>query len=141
MAKISRMFEVTLSDLIKANPQVKDPSLIYQGQVLLIPSSHEVIYVVEAGDSLSGIATEYGVSMDELLTANPQIKDPNLIRTGMELVIPTAVAGQYVILPGDSLSQIAQNFHVSLQDLLRANPQIQNPDQIYVGEVLTIPVT
>jgi LysM repeat protein len=141
MAKISRMFEVTLSDLIKANPQVKDPSLIYQGQVLLIPSSHEVIYVVEAGDSLSGIATEYGVSMDELLTANPQIKDPNLIRTGMELVIPTAVAGQYVILPGDSLSQIAQNFYVSLQDLLRANPQIQNPDQIYVGEVLTIPVT
>jgi LysM repeat protein len=141
MAKISRNFEVTLSDLINANPQVKDPSLIYPGQVLLIPSSHEVVYVVEAGNSLSGIATEYGVSVAELLKANPSITNPNLIRTGMELVIPTAVAGQYVVLPGDSLSQIAQNFHVSQQDLLRANPQIQNPDQIYVGEVLTIPVT
>jgi LysM repeat protein len=104
MAKISRKFEVTLSDLISANPQAKDPSLIFPGQVLLIPSSHEVIYVVEAGDSMSGIAKEYGVTMDELLKANPQITDPNLILIGMELVIPTAVASQYVVLPGDSLS-------------------------------------
>jgi LysM repeat protein len=141
MTKISRMFEVPLSDLINANPQIKDPSLIYPGQVLLIPSSHEIVYVVEAGNSLSGIAKEYGVSIAELLKANPSITNPNLIRTGMELVIPTAVAGQYVVLPGDSLSQIAQNFHISLQDLLRANPQIKNPDQIYAGEVVTIPVT
>jgi LysM repeat protein len=141
MAKISRKFEVTLSDLIKANPQVKDSSLIYPGQALLIPSSHEVIYVVEAGDSLSGIAKEYGITTDELLKSNPQITDPNLIHTGMELVIPTAVAGQYVVLPGNSLSQIAQDFHVNLLDLLRANPQIKNPDQIYVGEVVTIPIT
>jgi LysM repeat protein len=141
MAKISRKFEVTLSDLINANPQVKDPSLIHPGEVLLIPSSHEVIYVVEAGNSLSGIAKEYGVTVDELLKANPSITNPSLIRTGMELVIPTTVAGQYVVLPGDSLSQIAKNFHVSQQNLLSANPQIQNPDQIYVGEVLTIPVS
>jgi LysM repeat protein len=139
MAKISRTFEVTLSDLIIANPQVKNPSLIYPGQTLLIPSSHEVIYVVQAGNSLSGIAKEYGVSIAELMKANPAITNPSLIRTGMELVIPIAVEGKYVVLPGDTLWTIAQRFNVSVQDLLKANPQITDPDLIYVGEVLTIP--
>ena len=39
-------------------------------------------YTVKDGDTLSGIAAKYGVSLDALIAANPQIKNPNLIYAG-----------------------------------------------------------
>ncbi|MBS1148468.1 MAG: hypothetical protein H6Q89_166 [Myxococcaceae bacterium] len=50
-------------------------------------------YVVKSGDSLSAIAARNQLSLRELLEANPQIKNPNLIRVG-----------QVIHLPGDSFT-------------------------------------
>lgn len=36
-------------------------------------------YTVQPGDSLSKIANKYNVSLDQIIAANPQIKDPNVI--------------------------------------------------------------
>ena len=36
-------------------------------------------YTVQPGDSLSKIAKKHGVSLSQILTANPQIKNPDLI--------------------------------------------------------------
>jgi len=46
-------------------------------------------YVVKPGDNLSDIARQHGVSLDALIRANPQISNPNLIRPGEEVTIPT----------------------------------------------------
>jgi serine/threonine protein kinase len=46
------------------------------------------IYVVQEGDSLSKIAKRFGVTVEDLLEANPQIKDRSIIRVGWELCIP-----------------------------------------------------
>lgn len=45
-------------------------------------------YVVRAGDTLSAIAARQGMALRELLAANPQIKNPNLIRVGQLLNLP-----------------------------------------------------
>jgi probable HAF family extracellular repeat protein len=45
-------------------------------------------YTVAAGDSLSGIAGRYGLTVDELVAANPHVDDPNLIYVGDELEVP-----------------------------------------------------
>ena len=45
-------------------------------------------YKVKKGDNLTKIAREKGVSLQELIDANPQVKDPNLIITGEKLNIP-----------------------------------------------------
>lgn len=45
----------------------------------------------------------------------------------------------YTVRPGDTLSAIANRFHVSLSSLEHANSQVKNPNMIYVGEKLTIP--
>lgn len=42
----------------------------------------EQYYTVAKGDSLWRIANRYGVSLEQLLSLNPQIKNPNLIRPG-----------------------------------------------------------
>jgi spore coat assembly protein SafA len=44
--------------------------------------------VVQAGDTLSGIAQKFGVTLALLEKANPQITDPNLIFPGQPIVIP-----------------------------------------------------
>jgi tyrosinase len=45
-------------------------------------------YVVQQGDTLSGIAQRFGVSLQALEAANPQISDPNLIFPGQLVTIP-----------------------------------------------------
>ncbi len=45
-------------------------------------------YTVKAGDTLSGIAQKYGTTVAALLKANPQIKNPDLIRVGEVIKIP-----------------------------------------------------
>ncbi|SHK49754.1 SafA/ExsA family spore coat assembly protein [Thermocrinis minervae] len=45
-------------------------------------------YTVQPGDTLSKIAKRYGLSLDELIKANPGIKDPNLIYPGQKIKIP-----------------------------------------------------
>ena len=46
------------------------------------------VYVVKSGDTLSGIAAKYGVELDALIAANPQIKNPDLIYVGDKVTIP-----------------------------------------------------
>lgn len=47
-------------------------------------------YQVQVGDTLSDIAFYYGLTVDALWAANPQISDPNIIYVGQILTIPTA---------------------------------------------------
>lgn len=44
-------------------------------------------YTVKKGDTLSGIAAAQGLTMDEIQELNPQIKNPDLIHVGDEIVI------------------------------------------------------
>ena len=101
---------------------------------------------------MSAIAQKLGVSLQALLDANPQISDPNLIYTGQVLVIPKQGDGnhspsqkpeqkEYTVQKGDTLGAIAQRFGVGLPSLLQANPEITNPNVIYIGQRITLPGT
>jgi LysM repeat protein len=50
-------------------------------------SQDEVTYVIREGDTLSGIATQFGVSVEQLLELN-DILDPDSIRVGQEIRVP-----------------------------------------------------
>jgi LysM repeat protein len=53
------------------------------------PASAEVtIYVVKSGDTMYGIAKEFGITLKALQAANPQVTDPRTMQVGEELVIP-----------------------------------------------------
>lgn len=100
MSKIAAKYGVSLSALEKANPQVKNPNLIYAGEALNIPGKSDSFggspskpsgtgtYTVRSGDSMSRIASSHGVSLSALERANPQVKNPNLIYPGEKLNIP-----------------------------------------------------
>ena len=51
------------------------------------PPAQPIIHPVDIGDNLSRIALRYGVSIQAIMQAN-NIRNPNLIFVGQQLVIP-----------------------------------------------------
>jgi LysM repeat protein len=92
---------------------------------------------VKRGDTLSDIAQRHGVSLQALITANPQISDPDRIFVGQRINLPDAPAN-VTVQRGDTLSGIAARHGVSVEALARANG-ISDPDLIFPGDRLRIP--
>ena len=57
------------------------------------------------------------------------------------LMTGVSAATTHTVVAGDSMWKIAVKYQVGLDEIKKANPQIQNPDLIYPGQVLTIPGT
>ncbi len=123
-------------------------------------------HVVKKGETIYGIARQYGMSPDYLAGLNPHVADG--LKTGDELRIvedaalpakptqqaapqsPSASADaapmepgpdgyvRYTIKEGDTLYAIANSHGVTLESVLEANPAV-NPVGYKAGEVLRIP--
>lgn len=46
---------------------------------------------------------------------------------------------QYTVRTGDTLWALAQKFGTTIEEIMEVNPQIKDPNRIYVGQVITIP--
>ncbi|MDH7478778.1 MAG: CAP domain-containing protein [Syntrophomonadaceae bacterium] len=53
--------------------------------------------------------------------------------------LPALGATTYTVVAGDTLWKISVRYQVGIDEILQANPQIKNPDWIYVGQVLQLP--
>lgn len=94
------------------------------------------IHVVRWGDTLNRIAQTYGVSAQEIATAN---QVPNLSRlvVGQTLIIP--VRGKYHwVQPGESLWLISYRNQISVEEIVRIN-KIPDPNHVPVGFRLYLP--
>ncbi|PZN12531.1 MAG: peptidoglycan-binding protein LysM [Bacillota bacterium] len=151
MFLIAQRFGVSLQALINANPQIPNPNLIFPGQVICVPTGVGApaptcqvgfLYTVQPGDTMFLIAQRFGVNLNSLIAFNPQVPNPSLIFPGQVLCVPTGCPnGQpYTVQPGDTMFLIAQRFGISLQALINANPQVANPNLIFPGQQLCIPV-
>jgi LysM repeat protein len=117
---------------------------------------------VQPGNTLRQIAEYCGTTIASLMAANPQIHNPNLIHVGQVIRMPgravfepprapapqplpprhadTGPCGSRVtIRPGDTLFRIAMRCETTVRAILRANPQIEGPGMIRVGQVIRIP--
>lgn len=107
-------------------------------------------HLIRHGETLSGIAAHYGLTVNDVMAANRHIRDPNLIYAGQSLVIPharenatepNAATHVYTVKSGDTMSAIAARGGIDLGRLVKANAQVKNPDLIYPGEHLNVPET
>ena len=96
LSKIAREYNVTVAHIVELN-DITNPNLIYPGEKLRItesdvtnlspiPKNNYSTYTVRRGDTLSGIARRFGVSVNYLVTAN-NIQNPNLIFPGQILIV------------------------------------------------------
>jgi LysM repeat protein len=69
------------------------------------PAPTQQVYVVKAGDTMSKIARNFGLTADQLCTANKAtVKDCNKIAIGAELIIPTPPPDEFTDTPAPSSS-------------------------------------
>ena len=96
-------------------------------------------YTVQRGDTLSEIAARFGTTVSELVRLN-NIADPNRIYEGDRLIIRAGTstgATTYTVQRGDTLSEIAERYGTTVNELVRLN-NIADRDLIYPGQVLII---
>jgi putative chitinase len=160
LSGIAARYGTTVWAIMRANG-LANPNRIYAGQRLVIPRAtghtypHKGAgYVVRRGDTLSGIAYRFGVSVNSLIRANG-LANPNRIYAGQRLVIPRGAAyhaprygapghagpghgRHYIVRRGDTLSGIAWRYGVSTWAIASAN-HLANPNVIYAGQRLYIP--
>ena len=116
---------------------------------LSVPTSETTAYVVQKGDTLSGIAREKGVSLSSLLSLNGLSKS-STIYVGQSLLVPGAseapspvastpsASGQSVtVKKGDTLSGIATRAGTTVRALKAVNGLTK--DTIFVGQTLYLP--
>ena len=114
-------------------------------------------YIVKSGDTLYDIATEFDVSVDDLLAANGLAPDDAfVIQPGQEITIPNPEAAgaeppaaakptpapqTYTVRAGDTLIAIAVRLDVATEDLLAANGMtINDARTLRPGQELLVPV-
>lgn len=105
-------------------------------------------HTVQAGETLFSIARRYGLTVQQLASAN-RITNPELIYVGQVLVIPGTGAPPsappsgggtrtYIVQAGDTLFSIARRNNTTVDTLVRLNG-LSNANVLYVGQVLLLP--
>ncbi|MDY6301090.1 MAG: LysM peptidoglycan-binding domain-containing protein [Bacteroidales bacterium] len=171
---IAAKLGVTKDYIIKNNPNAADG--IENGMKLYFPidgksnqtTSQPVhpstanVHVVGQGETLYGLAKRYGVTIDELIAANPGTE--NGLKAGQELNIPTSTANinpnqQVVnafnntntttiqpkeatnvfheIKSGEDIYSIAKSYNSTIEGILTANPGLK-PDEYTPGTTIKV---
>lgn len=112
---IARENELSIADLLESNPQIKNPDEIYAGDNIFIPNKGKAPVAKES-------------SKQEGFLSMFRKKTPER---------PKAIS--YQIKKGDNLATIAKNNSLNIDQLVKANRAIRNPDNIKIGQNINIP--
>jgi LysM repeat protein len=120
-------------------------------------------YTIQSGDTFKSIAEKHGLSVSELLDANPSLlqvgstlKIPGRVNiseppedTGTGTTPPQGTSGgsaggttspkTHTVAVGDTLSGIALKHNTTVDAIMAINPQITNRNIIFDGQVIKIP--
>jgi murein DD-endopeptidase MepM/ murein hydrolase activator NlpD len=93
-------------------------------------------YTVKSGDTLTGIASHYGISMMTIWWAN-KLTAKDELHVGQKLIIPPVNGLVVTVKDGDTLDSLAAKYNVDGTDILAVN-QLEDPTLI-IGQTLILP--
>jgi murein DD-endopeptidase MepM/ murein hydrolase activator NlpD len=93
-------------------------------------------HTVQAGDTLTGIASHYGVSMMTVWWAN-KLTSKDDLHVGQKLVIPPMNGLIVTVKVGDTLDSLAAKYNVEATEVLAVN-ELEDPNLI-IGQTLILP--
>ena len=112
------------------------------------PAPITITYTVKKDDYMKKIAREHGITLEQLIALNPQVKNPNLIYAGQVLVISTTgstvstaeitATKTYTVQRGDSLYKIARKNGMTLAELKSLNENLFAQKYIYAGQAVLL---
>ena len=160
---ISKMYNVTTSDIIRLNPGCDEK--IYAGQTIKIPKGKEsqkgeTFHTIQAGETLYKLTTMYNISAKDICEANPGLSAENF-RIGQVILIPQKEKEQVVtaqkpteqsniqgpVVPRckemhkvkrkETIFSVSREYGISEEELIAANPELKKG--MKKGQLLCIP--
>ncbi len=156
--QLRRQYDVKKRVLLRNNPILRREDL-KAGQIIKIPvprdfklqeNESEVIsgdtkpYLVKPKETKYSISRRYGITVEKLEELNTNLKEESL-KSGLIIQVPNTVeipneSEDYVshqVAKGDTFFNLGQRFAVSKEDLIVANPELQ--EGLKVGMLIKIP--
>lgn len=124
-------------EFLRATAMVTAASFALGGSAALGSPGAAQTYTVRRGDTLSAIAKEFGLTVNELKARNGLTSDR--INIGQTLIVsaPVAPSVVYRVRSGDTLGKIARNHNTTVASIRSANNL--SGDRIFPGQDLAIP--
>lgn len=121
---------------------IQDNSIVSRGTILTdiineFSGSEITIYEVQEGDTLSFIASDYGVRVSTIIASN-NLRNADDISPGTKLKIPPVDGIIYTIKKGDTIDKLAQKYSAEADKIINFNGLPQEGD-LQVGMEIIIP--
>ena len=159
---IAKKFNITQDELKQYNPSVNNG--LKKDFVLLLPvslidsrknnnstiqQSNPFVHIVKKGETLYGLSKTYGVSQEDIIANNPQVRAG--LKLGQEIVIPQPSVKEsaneqlnmegnvlyHTIKQGETLYRLSKNYNISIENILKLNPGV-SPENFKIGTVIKI---
>jgi LysM repeat protein len=154
---IAQKFKVTSDQILEYNPDLSRKGNI-KPQTIFIPVSQQtktsyVNYKITAGETLWSISQSYGLTVQDIKDANPNLKQ-NDLKTGQNIQIPIRKLStkssksvnqsvtnsqfktlKHLVLPKETKYGIAKQYGIEVKDLEKANPSVKT---LQPGQILNI---
>ncbi len=135
----SKQADFTTEDLTPIETYADDGTLYKPVAVdTVVPDGSDLLqtYVVQSGDTLTGIASQFGVSMMTLWWAN-KLTAKDQLHIGQKLVVPPVSGLVVTVKEGDTLDSLAAKYKVDPTEILAVN-ELDDPNLI-IGQTLILP--
>ncbi|MEJ2289063.1 MAG: M23 family metallopeptidase [Deinococcales bacterium] len=152
LGSIASSYNITVDALMAAN-DLKG-SVIHPGDTLTIPYVEAIGgpavsasprippgfsgHTLQPGQTLSSVATAYGLSVEALVGANPTISSLDNLPAGVDLLIPPRQGLVVTLEAGQSLADVLSQYHVDPATVARAN-HLRSPFDVEPGMMLFLP--
>lgn len=153
---LCRKLGITRDMLFATNPSLSQGLKAYQEILIPVASSDittepaTIFHTVQKGETAYGISKQYGMTLDQFYTLNPQAKDSLRQGDTVKVTIPESAAqpvadasvpsdpGRHTIAAGETLYHIATINGITVAQILEANPAL-DPANYQAGTVIVIP--
>ncbi len=137
-SSLGRGGEISLEENNAAELLLAQDSALINTSPLTDENNDTIItYEVREGDTPSGIAAKFNISVNTLLWAN-DIRNANLIRIGDNLIILPVSGVKYTVKKGDTLASIAKKYNGDKDEIINFN-DLDDETNIKIGDILIIP--
>lgn len=136
LEKIAKNYGVSVQEILNANPSIKNPDKIKEGQTIQILIIQEQDDLEDLGDTFTR-TTKPEVKPEAKPEVKPEAepkKTPNEVNPVSEKTSNT-----YIVKQGDTLSAIAKKHGISLNELLKLNPNYNKNNILKIGAEIVIP--
>jgi len=155
---ICKKYGITANKLYEANHELKQQGL-KEATIIKIPKSHIetnknnkqdtneqnfIYHTVKPKETLYSLSKKYNVSINEILNANPFIKDQGLkkydtIKIPVTKKTNAQTANSYhIVTQGETVYSISKKYNTTVEKLIELNPFL-NSNSIKEGDKILVP--